>query len=251
MPGDDSSARSWRATDALLLLVALALVAALVVILGRDAEASPSTTSQGSKATALRTAYAGATRAARDEAEAFLGVDYRDPDPMVDQVLAGATGAFKRQYAARPRPPGVLGEAVPRRLDGDGQGSRRLRPEPHRGDRPRRRRRQRDQPIDQGRRAALLPDAAHPGAAGRRLAHLRPRARGLSRDRAHRSRHPSHAVARGRAQPARRPAGAVPGPGRRGRRHLVAHARRPARCRRRRAHLLIRSARTGARRPPG
>lgn len=100
MPGDDSSARSWRATDALLLLVALALVATLVVLLGRDADASPSTTSQGSRATALRTAYAGATRAARDEAEAFLGVDYRDPDPMVDKVLAGATGAFKRQYAA-------------------------------------------------------------------------------------------------------------------------------------------------------
>ena len=37
--------------------------------------------------------------AARTEALAFLTVDHRDIDPLVDAVLAGATGEFKEQYA--------------------------------------------------------------------------------------------------------------------------------------------------------
>ena len=100
MPGDDSSARSWRATDVLLALLALALVATLVVVLGRGADATPSSTSRGAGAKALRDSYDEVTLAARQETVAFLGVDYRDPDPMVERVLAGATGAFKQQYAA-------------------------------------------------------------------------------------------------------------------------------------------------------
>ena len=39
--------------------------------------------------------------AARAEALAFLTVDHRDMDPLVDAVLAGATGDFKEQYAAQ------------------------------------------------------------------------------------------------------------------------------------------------------
>ena len=37
--------------------------------------------------------------AARTEALAFLTVDHRNMDPLVDAVLAGATGEFKEQYA--------------------------------------------------------------------------------------------------------------------------------------------------------
>jgi Mce-associated membrane protein len=36
--------------------------------------------------------------AARAEALAFLTVDHEDMDPLVDAVLAGATGDFKEQY---------------------------------------------------------------------------------------------------------------------------------------------------------
>ena len=37
--------------------------------------------------------------AARTEALAFLTVDHRNMDPLIDAVLAGATGDFKEQYA--------------------------------------------------------------------------------------------------------------------------------------------------------
>ena len=39
--------------------------------------------------------------AARAEALAFLTVDHEDMDPLVDAVLAGATGGFKEQYASQ------------------------------------------------------------------------------------------------------------------------------------------------------
>jgi Mce-associated membrane protein len=39
--------------------------------------------------------------AARTEALAFLRVDHRDMEPLVDAVLAGATGDFAEQYAAQ------------------------------------------------------------------------------------------------------------------------------------------------------
>ena len=39
--------------------------------------------------------------AARAEALAFLTVDHRNMDPLVDAVLAGATGSFKEQYESQ------------------------------------------------------------------------------------------------------------------------------------------------------
>jgi Mce-associated membrane protein len=39
--------------------------------------------------------------AARAEALAFLTVDHEDMDPLVDAVLAGATGRFKEQYESQ------------------------------------------------------------------------------------------------------------------------------------------------------
>lgn len=99
MSDEDSSPRSWRAANVALLAAALALVVALVVLLGRDAGASSAGTSHGSAATVERS-LAEVTHAARSETEAFLGVDYRAPDPMIDRVLAGAAGHFKQEYAA-------------------------------------------------------------------------------------------------------------------------------------------------------
>lgn len=54
--------------------------------------------SQGDDLTALHKEVA---EAARAETLAFLAVDYRDMDPIMDRVLDGATGGFKQQYAAR------------------------------------------------------------------------------------------------------------------------------------------------------
>ena len=39
--------------------------------------------------------------AARTEALAFLTVDHADMDPLIDAVLAGATGDFAEQYASQ------------------------------------------------------------------------------------------------------------------------------------------------------
>ncbi len=104
MRGDDSSVRTWRAAPVLLavllVLMALVLVATLVVLLGRAADAGPTASSPGSRSATLRRSYAEATRAARTETEAFLGVDYRAPGPAIAKVLTGATGDFKQQYAA-------------------------------------------------------------------------------------------------------------------------------------------------------
>ena len=42
--------------------------------------------------------YGEAIRAATEEAEAFINIDYRDPDATFEAVAAGATGEFKAQY---------------------------------------------------------------------------------------------------------------------------------------------------------
>jgi Mce-associated membrane protein len=39
--------------------------------------------------------------AARAEALAFLTVDHEDMDPLIEAVLAGATGGFKKQYESQ------------------------------------------------------------------------------------------------------------------------------------------------------
>lgn len=49
----------------------------------------------------LTAAHHEVAAAARSEALAFLTVDHRDMDPLIDAVLAGATGDFERKYAAQ------------------------------------------------------------------------------------------------------------------------------------------------------
>ena len=76
------------------MLVALALLATTVLLFTRGASATPG----DSKAETLSRQYKEVTRAAREETEAFLTVDYKNMDPLIEKVLAGSTGTFKEQY---------------------------------------------------------------------------------------------------------------------------------------------------------
>jgi Mce-associated membrane protein len=49
----------------------------------------------------LAAAHRDVARAARAEAVAFLTVDHEDMGPLIDAVLAGATGDFAEQYASQ------------------------------------------------------------------------------------------------------------------------------------------------------
>jgi Mce-associated membrane protein len=85
---------SWRAVNIVLVLVALLLVATSVLLFTKGAAATPGE----SKAEALSKEYKAVTKAAHDETLAFLTVDYKNMDPLIAKVLAGATGNFKTQY---------------------------------------------------------------------------------------------------------------------------------------------------------
>lgn len=72
-----------------VLLVALVVTTGVVVSAGGGADEE------------LTGAQRDVAAAARTEALAFLTVDHRNMDPLIDAVLAGATGDFKKQYAAQ------------------------------------------------------------------------------------------------------------------------------------------------------
>ena len=78
----------------MLIVLALVLVATAALLFTRGAAATPG----DSKAQALSRQYEQVTSAARKETLAFLTVNYKDMDPLIEKVLAGATGAFKEQY---------------------------------------------------------------------------------------------------------------------------------------------------------
>lgn len=84
-----------RLNVALCAVVAL-LVALLVYVLVRGSAALPWTTS----AEATQNGYDDVKAAASSEVTAFLRVDYRHMDPLINDVLDGATGTFRRQYGA-------------------------------------------------------------------------------------------------------------------------------------------------------
>ncbi len=75
----------------MLAVVLVALVAGCVWVVG-----STDPTDE-----ALTDAQHEVAAAARTEALAFLRVDHRDMEPLVEAVLAGATGDFAEQYAAQ------------------------------------------------------------------------------------------------------------------------------------------------------
>ena len=78
----------------MLMVLALVLVATSVLLFKEGASATPG----DSKAETLSRQYDEVTEAARAQTLAFLTVDYKDMDPLIDKVLAGATGTFKEQY---------------------------------------------------------------------------------------------------------------------------------------------------------
>lgn len=79
----------------LLLGLALLLVVVAAVLFAGGAEGSPGTAGSAS----LSQRHSAVIAAARAETLAFLTVDYRDMDPLVDEVLDGATGDFAEEYA--------------------------------------------------------------------------------------------------------------------------------------------------------
>ena len=78
----------------MLIVLALVLVATTVLLFTKGAAATPG----DSKAEALSGQYEDVTGAARGETLAFLTVDYKNMDPLIEKVLHGATGTFKAQY---------------------------------------------------------------------------------------------------------------------------------------------------------
>lgn len=80
---------SWMIGCLAVVLVALLVAIGLVAI------------SRGSIDDDLSTAQREVAEAARAEAVAFLTVDHRDMEPLIDAVLDGATGDFAEQYASQ------------------------------------------------------------------------------------------------------------------------------------------------------
>lgn len=85
-----------RALNGVLGLVVVVLVAWLVVFAVHGSVAAPGRTHAEERAHE----FTQVRRAAQAEAVAFLTIDYRRMDQVTDRVLAGATGAFKKQYQA-------------------------------------------------------------------------------------------------------------------------------------------------------
>jgi Mce-associated membrane protein len=75
---------------ALVLTLVVLLVAIGLVVTGR-----------GSTDDRLSEAHREVARAARTEALAFLTVDHTNMEPLIEAVLAGATGDFKEQYGSQ------------------------------------------------------------------------------------------------------------------------------------------------------
>lgn len=85
------SARGLRLLTWGLAVVLVALLGVAVVLVRSAVDADER----------LTEAHREVAAAARTEALAFLTVDHRDMDPLLDAVLAGATGDFREQYAAQ------------------------------------------------------------------------------------------------------------------------------------------------------
>lgn len=76
------------------MVLAVVLVATATLLFTKGAAATPG----DSKAETLSRQHAQVTKAARTETLAFLTVDYKNMDPLIAKVVAGATGTFKEQY---------------------------------------------------------------------------------------------------------------------------------------------------------
>lgn len=83
-----------RALNVVLGLIVVVLVVWLGAFAVHGSVAAPGLT----PAEELSEELSNIRQAARAEAVAFLTLDYRRMDEVTDRVLAGATGAFKKQY---------------------------------------------------------------------------------------------------------------------------------------------------------
>ncbi len=83
------------------MLLALLLIVTSVLLFTKGAAATPG----DSRAETLSRQYDEVTKAAADETLAFLTVDYKNMDPLIDKVLAGATGTVQGAVRRAPRPP--------------------------------------------------------------------------------------------------------------------------------------------------
>lgn len=96
----------WGIASLVLSVLLLGLVAAIGITVARSDEGRAAldlaATDWGAPETNdLTRAHQDVARAAEAETTAFLTVDYRNMDPLVDAVLAGATGEFHQQYSSR------------------------------------------------------------------------------------------------------------------------------------------------------
>ncbi|UFN45413.1 hypothetical protein [Nocardioides okcheonensis] len=84
-------ARGWRALAAALAVVLVVLVVGIVLAVRGSGSVDDDLTAEQQEVAA----------AARTEALAFLRVDHRDMEPLVEAVLDGATGDFAEQYGSQ------------------------------------------------------------------------------------------------------------------------------------------------------
>lgn len=82
-----------------LLAVALLAVAGTTLLVDDGADRLRSAVAPGSADDDLTERHQQVAAAAEELTLAFLRVDHRDMDPLMDAVLDGATGDFKQQYA--------------------------------------------------------------------------------------------------------------------------------------------------------
>ncbi|WP_460819508.1 hypothetical protein [Nocardioides korecus] len=88
--------RSWGTPNAALALLLVALLALAALFLLRD----PASGSGGADAALASARQRAVVAAAKDEATAFLTVNYQSTPVVARRVLSGATGGFAREYRA-------------------------------------------------------------------------------------------------------------------------------------------------------
>src|SRR5690606_32155724 len=81
------------------LAVLLLAVAGTALLASDGAERLRSAVSPNGSSSELAERHREVAEAAEELTLAFLRVDHRDMDPLMDAVLDGATGEFKQQYA--------------------------------------------------------------------------------------------------------------------------------------------------------
>ncbi|MEV7429029.1 hypothetical protein AB0N29_05365 [Nocardioides sp. NPDC092400] len=98
---------SWGLLTAVLAVLAVGIAAAIAITALRSDEgraaldrAVPGGSGGSSADQELTETHREVSEAARELTLAFLEVDYRDMEPLTEEVLAHATGEFEEQYSA-------------------------------------------------------------------------------------------------------------------------------------------------------